>query len=1000
MSTGELRLLIVDDDPDDVLLFRDCVLEGIRDIAIHVEDASTPAQALELLAGPHYDVIVIDYRLGPESGLDLLRTIRSRGIDRPVILLTGVGDEQVAVEAMKAGTTDYLVKSALTPSLIGSSIRHAVELSVREAEKRHAEAELRDAETRYRILFEQSPYGVLLMDLDTGMAVETNEVAYTQLGYTREEFAALRISDYEASETPVETAAHMQKITREGSDEFEALHRTKSGEIRNVHVWAKTLALGAPALFYAIFQDITERKQAESSQRLQSAALNAAANTIVITDTSGAIEWVNPAFTSLTGHAASEVLGQNPRLLKSGRHERSFYEQIWRTICGGSVWTGEIVNRRKDGSLYTAEEIITPVRNSRGEIAHFVAIQQDITDRKRAEEFQARLAAAIEATSDFVAIADVDGRPLYVNKGGREMVGIGADEDLSSVAIPDSHPKWARELVLNEGIPTALRDGIWRGETALLTRDGREVPVLQVIVAPKRPDGTVGFVATIMRDISERKRGEEALRLSEERLRDFVEHGVVGMYQTTPDGRILMANPALLRMLGYASLEEASEENLETMSGEGRYPQRPLFKATIERDGVVAGFESTWITRKGKTLHVRESARAVRDSTGKILYYEGTVEDLTATKQLEAQLRQAQKMEAVGRLAGGVAHDFNNLLQAMLSATQVLRAGSAEPIPATRLGELEDHIRRGAQLTRQLLLFARKEKPAPAPVDLNELLRESARLMRRLVRENITIDVQLADQPLVIFADPTQLGQVVMNLTVNSSDAMAGGGVLTIRAGNEGDGEVFFSVADTGHGIPDEIRARLFEPFFTTKEAGRGTGLGLSVVHGIVSAHGGRIDLESAPGRGTTFRIVLPRAASGTHLIVSDAVVAGELATGRGERVLLVEDEEAARAGLIEILTMLGYRVDAVGSAEEAGRLPAKPPFDLLLTDLMLPGASGSDLARGLRERWPGLKVILMSGYANDEAVRRGVAAGAVRFLQKPFDMETLARELRAALAE
>ncbi len=373
-----------------------------------------------------------------------------------------------------------------------------------------------------------------------------------------------------------------------------------------------------------------------------------------------------------------------------------------------------------------------------------------------------------------------------------------------------------------------------------------------------------------------------------------------------------------------------------------------------------------------------------------------------ALRQSEAQLRQAQKMEAVGTLAGGVAHDFNNLLQAMLAQTQLLRLGPMSPEAIARAtSELEQQAMRGASLTRQLLIFSRRETSKLEDVDLNGVVREAARMLGRLVRANVTFAIELADGALHVEADHGQLIQVIMNLALNGADAMPDGGRLTLRTGEDQAGGVLLEVRDTGTGIPEEIRDRIFEPFFTTKSETQGTGLGLSVVHGIVTVLGGRIGVESREGVGTVFRVSLPRKSVATAASAPAPGDDGRIPVGgHGERILVVEDEAGAREALKELLTVLGYSVTAVGTGEAAGLLPMEPGFDLLLTDVMLPGLSGADLANGLHDRWPELKVILMSGYSDDESVRRLVAGGTVRFLQKPFDMTTLAAELAAALSE
>ncbi|TAM45293.1 MAG: response regulator [Acidobacteria bacterium] len=373
-----------------------------------------------------------------------------------------------------------------------------------------------------------------------------------------------------------------------------------------------------------------------------------------------------------------------------------------------------------------------------------------------------------------------------------------------------------------------------------------------------------------------------------------------------------------------------------------------------------------------------------------------------ALRHSEAELLQAQKMEAVGLLAGGVAHDFNNLLQSILSQAELLRSDANDPGKVEAAArELRQYANRGAALTRQLLVFARREAVKRERLDLNDAVREGMRLLLRLVPASNAVNAELADSELPVDADRGQLFQVLMNLVVNATHAMPDGGAITIRTGSDGHGKVRLSVEDSGHGIPEKIRERIFEPFFTTKDTEKGSGLGLSVVHGILLQHGGQIEVESTVGKGSTFTITLPLLGAGDTRRENEAVAdVGGLDAGRGERILVIEDEDGARETLREILTGLGYEAVAVASGEAAGLLPAEPAFDLLLTDLMLPGIQGVDAARGLVDRWPALSVIIMSGYAEDAVVRRAINAGEVQFLQKPFDMAALAREVRAALDE
>ncbi len=491
--------------------------------------------------------------------------------------------------------------------------------------------------------------------------------------------------------------------------------------------------------------------------------------------------------------------------------------------------------------------------------------------------------------------------------------------------------------------------------------------------------------------IVERKRSDEAHR----RLATVVEQAAEIIIITELNGTIVYVNPAFERITGYTREEVIGQNPRILASGKqaaGFYQQ---LWSTITVGGVWQGHFTN--RRKDGSLYEEEATISpVRDASGTIVNYVGIKRDVTAETALAEQLRHAQKIEAIGTLAGGVAHDFNNLLQAMLSIVQVLKRKSAEsPRQVEHLRQLELTIRRGASLTRQLLLFARRETSKREDLDLNQILLDLMEFLRRVVRANIRLTVEPANVPLWISADRGQIEQVIMNLAVNATDAMSGRGSLSIAAGRD-EHAAWLKVSDTGTGIPETIRDRIFEPFFTTKEAAKGTGLGLSVVHGIIAAHGGRIGVECPAEGGTTFRFELPLRTP--PAAVAAATSEEDVPNGRGERVLLVEDEQAAREGLSAILEMLGYSVVAVGTGEEAVGVDKHLPFSVVLTDFMLPGIPGMEVVRRLRERWPEMKAILMSGYAAPGMIDAAVAANEFQFLQKPFDMADLARTLRAVL--
>jgi PAS domain S-box-containing protein len=621
-------------------------------------------------------------------------------------------------------------------------------------------------------------------------------------------------------------------------------------------------------------------------------------------------------------------------------------------------------------------------------------------------ESEERYRALFERSMDCVYLHDFEGRMLDANPAALALFGYGADEikshSFASLLRPDQIP-----LAL-EGAKEVRQEGhlVRPREYWVRRKDGREV-LLETQAAAIFSEGVPVAVQGIARDITERRRTERRLREHLAFLQALIDAMPFPVFVKDASGRFQSTNAAF-DLFFDVEREEILGKTVFEVSGKelaGIYSEAD---ERLFREGGANAFEGPFLSADAGVREVIIRKATYRQEDGSVGGVVGVIVDITERKKaeeerrrLEAQLQQAQKMEAIGSLAGGVAHDFNNLLQAMLSSAELARAvpGDGERV-ASAMAELEQHIRRGAALARQLLLFSRREAARPEWLDLNEVVEGARRFLGRLVRDDITFTVELAAQQLPVIADRGKLDQVLMNLVVNACDAMPDGGRLTIRTGPAEAGRVWLSVEDTGTGISQEIRDRIFEPFFTTK-MDKGSGLGLSVVHGIVSQHGGAIQVGGREGGGSVFRIELPAAKPEERRAAALPPAAGEeIPQGGGERVLVVEDEEGAREGLVDLLTMLGYRATGVASAEDAGRLPNDPPFDLLLSDILLPGASGADLARGLQARWRRLRVILMSGYTEDEAVRRGVVGGWVRFLQKPFDTKTLAQEVRRALLD
>jgi two-component system cell cycle sensor histidine kinase/response regulator CckA len=650
--------------------------------------------------------------------------------------------------------------------------------------------------------------------------------------------------------------------------------------------------------YLLIGTDNTVREQAEAQLHLQGAALNSAANAIAITDRSGLTEWVNPAFSELTGYTSAEAVGKNPRdLVKSDRHEPAFYKNLWDTILSGNVWRGEMVNRRKDGSLYTEEQTITPVRDLQGNISHFIAIKQDITEHKRAEE---------ELRQSVESLLTSEERTRFALENAN--VGIW-DMDYTTGVL-----RWSEAIEAHYGLEPGTFGGTFEAFVERIHPDDR-ASVLEVVTKAMKA-GT---------DFSVQNRS------------------------IWPDGTV------------------------------------------------------RWLSGAGRIL-LGEHGEPVRGV--------GISLDVTERRILEAQFQQAQKMEAVGRLAGGVAHDFNNLLTVILGFCELLLADRDPDDPRQAdIAEIQKAGTRAAGLTRQLLAFSRKQIIEPTLLDLNVVVADMRSMLGRLIGEDVRVVLNLGPELAPVKADRGQVEQVVMNLAVNARDAMPKGGTLRLETANVELDEhyaethlavkpgayVALTVTDTGTGMTPEVQSRLFEPFFTTKEPGKGTGLGMATVYGIVTGSGGSVGVYSEVGKGTSFNVYFPQADAAEGVVVAPPPVNRRRV--EGQTVLVVEDAEGVRELTKRLLQRLGYTVLVAANADEALRLfEQHPSIDLLLTDVVMPGASGPELTKRLVEERRALRVIYMSGYTEEAIVEHGVLKPGIAFLHKPFTSETLGQKIREVL--
>jgi two-component system cell cycle sensor histidine kinase/response regulator CckA len=615
-----------------------------------------------------------------------------------------------------------------------------------------------------------------------------------------------------------------------------------------------------------------------------------------------------------------------------------------------------------------------------------------------------------ENAADLIAVVDMDGNRIYNSVSYERALGYTAEELKNSSGFQQIHPEDRAHV--QEAGAEARRTG--KGKTLeyrMLHKDG-SWRVLEstssVILSGK---GEAEKLVIVSRDVTDRKEATEALRQSEASFRSLVEGAPYGIYRAAVHGQFLRVNPALERMLKYTEPGELIKKSLRT----DVFRNPGDFDRLVELLGSAGEFkdvEVEWKRKDNKPITVRCSGRHLNESLQAASVYEVFAEDVTERRALEKQLSMAAKMEAIGRLSGGIAHDFNNLLGVIIGYSQVLRRKLDPNSPLKEHAEeVEKAANRAVSLTRQLLAFSRQQILTLAVVDLNTLVSDMQRMLPRLIGEDIVVDIDLDSSLGRIKADLGQIEQVVMNLAVNARDAMPDGGKLQIETANREFDDAYCSehpgakpgryvmlaVTDSGAGMTPQTLAHIFEPFFTTKEVGKGTGLGLATVYGIVKQSGGYIWVESALGIGSSFQIFLPRVDES----VSKPAAEAPTDNLRGsETILLVEDADALRKLAHSFLSDHGFQVMVAENGEEALRVAERHgrPIDLLVTDVVMPGMNGRALADRLLAKQPKLKILYISGYTDSFIAGHGVLEEGTFLLHKPFTEEVLIRKVRDVL--
>ena len=883
------------------------------------------------------------------------------------------------------------------------------------------------------------------------------------LGYTQEEMIRLGVADIHPKESLDHVLAEFEAQVRGEKTVAPAIPcLRKDGTVFYADVTSAPAVIDGRPCNVGFFADITERKQAEERVKHLNAVLLAVrgVNQLIVRekDRDRLLQGACDILISTRGYSAAWIalVDEDGGLLTAaraglGKEFRAVVEMMEggdfppcarRCLSEGGVValtdvaecgecplaTGEpglvgaatrIEHRGRTFGVLVAylpahlavdEEEQTLVTEVAADLAFALHGLEVEVERQRGEEGMRRLVTVVLDSNDAVTVQDLEGNITAWNRGAERMYGWSEGEALD-MNIRDIAPEEQREEA-HLFFVDAIRRGelVESFETKRVTKDGRVLDVWLTVTKLVDDAGKTEGIATTERDITERKRAEEALRESERKYRTLVENLPQKVFLKDTNSVYLSCNENYARDLGITPEEIAGKTDYDFYPKELAEKYRADDKRLVE-SGEVVDVEEPYI-QDGEHVWVRTVKTPVKDEQGNIVAVLGIFRDVTEHRRLEQQVRQSQRMEAVGNLAGGIAHDFNNLLTGIGGMSELAMSDLPADSPIREnLAQVIGLTQRGATLTRQLLAFARRQVLEPHNISLNELVEQMSVLLRRVIPESIELSVELEPALSTVRADPSQMEQIILNLCLNARDAMLDGGRLLIETANvELDEEyckrhlwmtpgpfMMLAVSDTGEGMAPAVVERVFEPFFTTKA--EGTGMGLAMVYGILKQHGGSILAYSEPGEGSTFKVYLPAVEAAPEHI--ERAIMGEVRPGT-ETILVVEDDQAVRGFVRMGLRRSGYRVIEATDGDEALEVfdQHRDEVDLVLVDTILPKRSGYEVAKVLRQRAPGLKVLLTSGYSANAIPAHLVTEARLDFIAKPFGLKELTTKIRQTLEQ
>jgi PAS domain S-box-containing protein len=1033
-----LRILHLEDNPADSQLVRDQLAQD--GVAAEITLTGGRAEFLTALDQGNWDLILADYRLPDFTGLEALKLVREKNTVTPFILLSGSIGELAAIESLKSGATDYVLKQ--NRERLPASIRRAVTEAQERARRELAEADLRQSEKQYRLLFHGNPHPMWVFDLEMMTLLEVNEAAILHYGFSREEFLAMTLADLRV---PERDRHDNNSIWDAKSQGIIWRHRHKSGRTMDMEVVWTPLAFRSRLCALAMATDVTERRQiahhnavfGRLSHQLSAVTLAATAANFICEAADELFRWDDFSL-DLYDAGKDEVVSLLTITTSEGRRveipaspqPKTANALVRRVLARGAELVSAAETGDKEGVT-----IIAPIRKGESVIGmlfiqsrssgsytkndlHTLQTLADqcsgALERVRAEaelrHSQRRFRELFENSPDAIFVEDMLGNVLDVNRAAGQLHGVERDGLVGKNAIEELVPAERREQARAEFHQLATGKISWI-ESESRRADGRAVPV-EIRVVRVEFEGQPALLFHV-RDITERLAVEAARRSSETLFRSVWDNSVDGMRLTDECGIMVAVNDAFCHLVGLP---------VEQLEGQ---PFALIYDASCDweqqlqrhRDDFKAGHLQSsrardFLLHDGRAV-VFEITDSYVELGGKPRLLLSLFRNVTEQKKLEEQFRQSQKMEAIGQLAGGIAHDFNNILTIVLGHATLLTMQPLEPKAMVSAQQIKQASARAAGLTRQLLAFGRKQVASPRAIDLNHLVSGLSEMLGRLLGEDISLQIHFSGEPAIVEADPGMMEQVLLNFSVNSRDAMPRGGQLTIRvsprlidaayASHVVDARpgrfICLSHTDSGSGIPAELLPRIFEPFFTTKELGKGTGLGLATVFGIIKQHGGWVEVESALGKGTTFHVFLP--ASNNPVVTPGDAETQFRQRGGTETLLVIEDERDLRDFVARELRRHGYRVFEAVDGPSALEIWAqyKNEINLVFTDVIMQGGlNGREIAEHIWLENPQMKVIFTSGYGAESLGKDFKLDPGIVYLQKPYLPQTLIKTIRTCL--